>query len=172
MRRTGGWTTTLLLLAVVIIGGGMLVVYEMWSGSRDEVVHLAADEMMTPQPAHGEATNEQLPAARVGHPESAGAARMTGRRSGGDVDAVSQAIKELHDASQAKAADTTNDTAPAYDLGSLSASSDSLVSRADRAADAADAARGAHPAGAANPVRSSSERSNDHGRQGSADPAH
>jgi hypothetical protein len=152
MRRTGGWTTTLLVLGLVIGGGGALVLFEMWSGPRDETVHLAADEMLVAQPPLGEPKGTRDSGATANRASPAG--RHPAPRHGGDVDAVSQAIKELHDASQAKAATPPGDTAPAYDLGGLSASSDSLVSRADQAADAADAARGTHAAGKVDPVRS------------------
>ncbi len=59
MRRTGGWTTTLLGLGLVIGGGGALVLAEMWSGPRDETVHLAADEMLMAQPPVGEPKGTQ-----------------------------------------------------------------------------------------------------------------
>jgi hypothetical protein len=151
MRRTGGWTTTLLGLGLVIGGGGALVLTEMWSGPRDETVQLANDEMLVTQPPPGEPRSSQPTGAVVGR--TALANRHQGPRHNGDVDAVSQAIKELHDASQAKASPPPAGNAPAYDLGGLSASSDSLVGRADQAADAADAARGTHAAGKADAVR-------------------
>jgi hypothetical protein len=170
MRRTGGWTTTLLGLGLVIGGGGALVLFEMWSGPRDETVRLAADEMLVAQPPLGEPKIN--PDSSVAVNRNALASRHGSPRHSGDVDAVSQAIKELHDASQAKAATPPGDAAPAYDLGGLSASSDSLVSRADQAADAADAARGTHSAGKADALRSAPERSDNLGRQGPANPAH
>jgi len=152
MRRTGGWTTTLLGLGLVIGGGAALVLAEMWSGPRDETVHLPPDDMLVAQPP----TMEPKANLNGGAPESRSvlASRHASPRRSGEVDAVSLAIKELHDASQAKAASSPGDAAPAFDLGGLSASSDSLVSRADQAADAADAARGAHAAGKADAVRS------------------
>jgi hypothetical protein len=170
MRRTGGWTTTLLGLGLVIGGGGALVLAEMWSGPRDETVHLANDEMLATQPPAGEPKGPQHSAVAVN--QATLASRHPSARHSGDVDAVSQAIKELHDASQAKASTPPGSSTPAYDLGGLSASSDSLVGRADQAADAADAARGAHAAGKADAVRSQAERSDNLGRQGTANPAH
>jgi len=171
MRRTGGWTTTLLGLGLVIGGGGALVLVEMWSGPRDETVHLANDEMLATQPRLGEPKGNQHSAVAVNR--NTLASRRSSPRHSNDVDAVSQAIKELHDASQAKASTPPSaDAGPAYDLGGLSASSDSLVGRADQAADAADAARGAHSPGTADAVRSQTERSNNLGRQGPANPAH
>jgi len=158
MRRTNGWTTTLLGLGLVIGGGGALVLAEMWSGPRDEIVHLPADEMLVAHPRLDEPKGVQDSGPAV-NPNALASRRSSPRRSS-DVDAVSQAIKELHDASQAKTATPTGGgPAPAYDLGGLSASSDSLVGRADQAADAADAARGAHPPGKADAVRSQAERS-------------
>jgi hypothetical protein len=170
MRRTGGWTTPLLGLGLVIGGGGALVLFEMWNGPRDETVHLAADDMLVTQLPRGEPKADQDGSVPLSH--TLLASRHESPRHGGEVDAVSQAIKELHDASQAKAVSPAGDAAPAYDLGGLSASSDSLVGRADQAADAADAARGTHFAGTADALRSTSERSNNLGRQGPANAAH
>jgi hypothetical protein len=151
MRRTSGWTTSLLGLGLVIGGGAALVLTEMWSGQRDETVHLPPDEMLVAHPAQGEPKGVQNSGPAVNPTTLAN--RHASPRRGGEVDAVSQAIKELHDASKAKSASSPAGATPAYDLGGLSASSDSLVGRADQAADAADAARGAHPPGKADTVR-------------------
>jgi hypothetical protein len=166
IRRAGGWTATLLFLSIVIGGATALVLFEMWSGSRDEIVHLPADETLTVQPAHSDAAVGQDQLASIDRDSNARPRQARPPQAAGvGVDAVSQAIKELHDASKDKAAIANSSVAsPAYDLSGLSASSDVLVGRADKAADAADAARGAHASGAADSVRSTSERSGNHGR--------
>ena len=146
MRSADGWTRTWLLFGVIIAAAAALVLFQMWDGPSDEVIQIPADEAVSAPAAHIQAS--------AVHSRLASADRNLATHSepphprlAVNVDAVSEAINDLHAPSQAEVQNNVSDAAGSsggnYDLTNLSDASEALVRRANKAADVADKARGA-----------------------------